>query len=91
MERFTSRSTSEGPDWGPVTEIGTTTKVGTKTTFKPDNQIFQVTKFSYDTLHKRLQELAFLNRGVRIKFFDERSNEGEEFYYERGLSSSSST
>jgi DNA gyrase subunit B len=70
---------------GPVAAIGSSTKVGTKTTFKPDSQIFQVTKFSYDALHKRLQELAFLNRGVRIKFFDERSNEGEEFCYERGI------
>jgi len=70
---------------GPVAMIGNSTKVGTKTTFKPDSQIFQVMKFSYDALHKRLQELAFLNRGVRIKFHDERSNEGEEFYYERGI------
>jgi DNA gyrase subunit B len=74
-----------GQPTGPVNVIGTSNKVGTKTTFKPDNQIFQVTKFSYDLLHKRLQELAFLNRGVRIKFFDERNNEGEEFYYERGI------
>ena len=36
-------------------------------------------------LYKRLQELAFLNRGVRIRFRDERINEGEEFYYERGI------
>ena len=40
---------------------------------------------SYDTLHKRLQELAYLNRGVRIIFHDERNNEGEEFCYERGI------
>ena len=39
---------------------------GTKTTFKPDPQIFPNTKFVYDTLHQRLQELAFLNQGVRI-------------------------
>ncbi|MCA9124884.1 MAG: DNA gyrase subunit B [Planctomycetaceae bacterium] len=70
---------------GPVRKLGTTPKIGTKTTFKPDAQIFQTTKFVYDILHKRLQELAFLNRGVRIKFFDERNGEGEEFYYERGI------
>ena len=57
--------------------VGTTKKVGTKTTFKPDPQIFQTTKFAYDTLYKRLQELAFLNRGVRIAFIDERNDEGE--------------
>ena len=38
-----------------------TNKRGTKTTFKPDSQIFQTTKFTYDILYKRLQELAFLN------------------------------
>ncbi|MCO6455402.1 MAG: DNA gyrase subunit B [Pirellulaceae bacterium] len=70
---------------GPVTRVGTTKKVGTKTTFKPDSRVFQVTKFSYDLLYKRLQELAFLNSGVRIRFRDERVGEGEEFYYERGI------
>src|SRR6188768_1246965 len=54
---------------GPVNKIGTTTKRGTKTTFKPDATIFQTTKYQYDILYKRLQELAFLNSGVRIKFF----------------------
>ncbi len=70
---------------GPVTRVGSTKKVGTKTTFKPDSRIFQVTKFSFDTLHKRLQELAFLNSGVRIRFRDERSGQEEEFCYERGI------
>jgi len=65
--------------------VGATEKVGTKTTFKPDGEIFQTTKFVYDTLHKRLQELAFLNRGVRITFKDERNGEGDEFHYERGI------
>ena len=70
---------------GPVQRVGTTKKVGTKTTFKPDSQVFQTTKFAYDILHKRLQELAFLNRGVRIKYHDERNGEGEDFCYERGI------
>jgi DNA gyrase subunit B len=70
---------------GDVRKIGTTDKRGTKTTFKADPQIFQSTKFVYNTLHRRLQELAFLNRGVRIVFKDERSGDGETFFYERGL------
>ena len=74
-----------GVPQGPVRRLGSSNKVGTKTTFKPDGQIFQTTKFVYDTLHKRLQELAFLNRGVRIKVFDKRIDEGEEFVYERGI------
>ena len=70
---------------GPVRRMGATKKVGTKTTFKPDSQIFQTTKFAYDALYKRLQELAFLNRGVRIVFHDQRNEEGDTFCYERGI------
>ena len=71
---------------GDVQNTGLKTKKrGTKTTFKPDAQIFQTTKFSFDVLHKRLQELAFLNRGVKIVYKDSRNNEGDEFHYERGI------
>jgi len=42
---------------GPVKKIGATKKRGTKTTFKPDATVFQVTKYVFDTLYKRLQEL----------------------------------
>ncbi len=74
-----------GVPTGPVTRVGKTDKRGTKTTFKPDSQIFPVTKFEYSTLNKRLQELAFLNSGVRIVFRDERINDGAEYFYERGI------
>ena len=70
---------------GPVTKVGKSDRHGTKTTFKPDAQIFQTVKFEYHILHKRLQELAFLNSGVRIIYKDERNGEGDEFYYERGI------
>jgi len=68
-----------------VRKIGKTERVGTKTTFKPDGTIFPETKFRYNVLHKRLQELAFLNRGIKIVFLDERSGEGETFFFERGI------
>jgi DNA gyrase subunit B len=68
-----------------VRRIGKTDQVGTKTTFKPDSQIFPNTKFNYGVLYKRLQELAFLNRGVQIVFRDERTDEGETFEYEHGI------
>ena len=68
-----------------VRRVGTTTKRGTKTTFKPDPQVFQVTKFVYATLVKRLQELAFLNQGVKITISDARNNESETFQYEDGI------
>ena len=68
-----------------VARIGTTDRMGTKTTFKPDPQIFPVTQFNYGILYRRLQELAFLNRGVKIVFFDERTDDGETFQYDRGI------
>ena len=70
---------------GPVKKLGATPNHGTKTTFKPDATIFQVTKFQTDILSKRLQELAFLNKGVRVRFHDERNGETGDFYYERGI------
>src|SRR5262249_6407348 len=60
-------------------------KRGTKTTFKPDPKIFPSTKFSFQTLAKRMQELAFLNQGVRIAIADDRTNERESYRYEDGL------
>ena len=74
-----------GVPTGPVNRVGKTDKRGTKTTFKPDGQIFPVTKFEFNTVNKRLQELAFLNSGVRVIYKDERIKEGAEFYYERGI------
>ncbi len=66
-------------------KIGTSESTGTKITFKPDPEIFPDTSFNFDTLSRRLQELAFLNAGVRIRINDERSQQTEEFYYEEGL------
>ncbi len=68
-----------------VRRIGSTDRVGTKTTFKPDPEIFPNTQFNYNILYRRLQELAFLNRGVKIIFHDERVGEGETFQYDRGI------
>ena len=70
---------------GLVRNVGTTTRTGTKTTFKPDPQIFPSTKFSFDILARRLQELAFLNSGVKIVFSDAASGQTEEYFYERGI------
>ncbi|MCB2166339.1 MAG: DNA topoisomerase (ATP-hydrolyzing) subunit B [Deltaproteobacteria bacterium] len=65
--------------------VGTTDKRGTKVYFKPDREIFTTTEYSYDILVKRLRELAFLNKGVRITIEDERDDQKDEFYYEGGL------
>ena len=68
-----------------VRRVGRATDTGTRITFKPDSQVFGTTKYEYHLLHRRLQELAFLNRGTRITIKDVRSGEGETFQYERGL------
>ena len=74
-----------GEPTGPVRKMGTSARTGTKTTFKPDPQIFPQTKFSWDVLARRVQELAFLNSGVRITFLDAVSGQKEDFCYERGV------
>ena len=65
--------------------IGTTDEHGTHTCFKPDPEIFQDTNFVFDTLGKRLKELAFLNKGVTINLKDERTDKEEAFIFEGGL------
>ena len=64
-----------------------TNETGTKTSFKPDREIFKDEKvnFSFDTLSTRLRELAFLNQGLEIILKDERSKREESFCYENGL------
>jgi DNA gyrase subunit B len=72
----------------PLQREGTTRRVGTTVTFKPDAEIFtETTEFNFDTLSGRLRELAFLNRGLRIVVEDERDGRGHEFHYEGGLES----
>ena len=74
-----------GVPTGDVRRIGRTDRRGTKTTFKADPLIFPNTNFQYNLLYRRLQELAFLNRGVKIIYRDQRTNEGETFCYQRGI------
>ncbi|MCL2349266.1 MAG: DNA gyrase subunit B [Planctomycetaceae bacterium] len=74
-----------GVPTGPVATIGKTNLRGTKTTFKPDPQIFPDTKFDYKVLQRRLQDLAFLNRGVKIVLRDARTGDEEIYDYKRGL------
>ena len=72
----------------PTTELkklGKSDTTGTKITFKADPEIFPDTRYNYEPLAKRLQELAFLNAGVRIRILDERSSEQDEFCYPDGI------
>ena len=67
--------------------IGKTNRTGTKVRFVPDKKIFGETEFHYETLAQRLRELAFLNKGVRIKLADERSDKADDFSYVGGIQS----
>ncbi|WP_437187146.1 DNA gyrase subunit B [Planctomicrobium sp. SH668] len=69
----------------PLTKGAETTRTGTKVTFKPDGTIFPNTVFNYDTIHKRLQDYAFLNGGIHINVQDERSGQSDSFCYQDGL------
>src|SRR3989339_643055 len=74
----------------PVTEVktlGQTEERGTSVQFYPDDSIFQeTTLFEYDILAKRLRELAFLNKGIKITLKDEREENKENlFQYEGGI------
>ncbi len=68
-----------------VKSIGTTDRTGTKLTFKPDDAIFTETKFTFETLERRLRELSFLTPGLRIQLVDKRIDKSEEFFSEDGI------
>ncbi len=78
---------SKGKPLHALKMVGDTKKRGTKVEFLPDDTIFSVTVFDYDILLKRLRELAFLNRGITIRYRDERdtSHDDVSFFYEGGL------
>lgn len=86
-----------GDPTGPLVKGEETDQTGTTIRFWPSADIFEMTEFDYDTLAKRFQQTAFLNKGLRIHVTDERPEHGdvaddgavtprfEEFYYENGL------
>ena len=65
---------AKGKPQGPLEIVGKTEERGTKVSFWPDPEIFTVTTYSFDTLVKRLRELAFLNAGTNITIIDERQD-----------------
>jgi len=66
-------------------KIGKRKRSGTKVTFKADPEIFPDIRFKYEVLASRLRELAYLNEGVRIKLYDERTDKEDAFQYNKGL------
>jgi DNA gyrase subunit B len=72
------------PD-APIRVEGKTALTGTTVTFKPDSEIFTILEMNFEGLSQRLRELSFLNSGVRIRIYDERSEKEHEFCYEGGI------
>ena len=77
---------------GPLTTTGKSSRTGTTIVFWPDDTIFETVEFSFDTITRRLQQMAFLNKGLTIILRDERSKGEEEsvptektFHYPGGL------
>ena len=85
-----TKKIAAGKPSGPLETLGSTRKKGTLVRFLPDDRIFEDVKFNTETVSRRLQELAYLNRGVRITFTDERLSDPEArtrvFCYEGGIS-----
>ena len=78
-----------GHTMAPLEKVGNTRKRGTTVCFKPDPRVFEDVNFQSDTVRRRVRELAYLNKGVRFVFTDERIKDPEkrvrEYCYEGGV------
>jgi DNA gyrase subunit B len=76
-----------GDPMGPLVRGAATEDTGTTITFWPDEEIFETTDWSFETLSRRMQEMAFLNRNLSISISDERQAEprAAEYVYEGGI------
>ncbi|MGE7112327.1 DNA topoisomerase IV subunit B [Lysinibacillus sp. NPDC047702] len=85
-KKYCQRFENGGHPATTLEEIGSTKQKGTLVHFLPDDKIFSVTKFNYDTLAERLRESAFLLKGLKIELIDEREEgKGDVFFYENGI------
>ncbi len=75
---------AKGIPVGVLEEVGNTNRSGTSVEFWPDDSIFEVTEFNYDTLSKRFKELAYLNPKITIQFKDNRVGKDETYHFEGG-------
>ena len=69
----------------PLEVIGKTKKRGTSIHFRPDEKIFDSIDFSFDIICQRMRELAFLNTGLKITIYDDRTEREKKFFYEGGI------
>lgn len=78
---------AKGKKTSELNIIGKTKKRGTKVHFKPDTEILTTDVFVFEILSRRLRELAFLNKGLKITIEDERADQRNEFLYKGGIES----
>jgi len=69
----------------PLKRLGETDEHGTLVRFKPDPLIFEETEFDFDTVSMRLRELAFLNKGLEISLYDERTDKSVVYRFDGGI------
>jgi len=71
----------------PLKKVGKTNKTGTTVRFMPDSDMFSTIHFSYTTIRERMQESAFLIKGLTVELEDLEDGKQDKFYYEDGVSS----
>ncbi len=74
-----------GVPLGPLKDIGVATRQGTTVTFLPDKRMFGDISFSFDVINRRIKELAFLNKGLKIELWDKRTDKQVKYHYEGGI------
>ena len=71
----------------PLEKVGPTNKTGTTVRFMPDDKIFSTTNFSFTTICERMQESAFLLKGLSVEVIDEEDKKEVKYHYENGIKS----
>lgn len=84
-KKYRQRFENGGKPVTTLEEIGSTKETGTMIHFLPDETIFSVAKYNYETLSERLRESAFLLKGLRIELFDQRTEAKDVFQYDTGI------
>jgi DNA gyrase subunit B len=79
------QSYERGAPLAKLKQVGKTKKTGTKITFWPDDEIFELTEYDFEILTQRMRELSFLNKGIRIAITDERAGKSHDFQYKGGI------